>query len=213
MHIISVKQPDYEQEEEMRIEIDKAVNFLSNMMRSKNPTTDQLSTFRTSLSGRFATSFTDHWFPDRPLRGNAYRCVRINNKKMDKLVAAAGVDAGLSETFLLEAFPAELSVWIDPEEVSYRIGEDGSVGVVYSIHEVNDSEESESLDSLDSCSTVSSDEDLESRYSPVPSSMSHRRGTPLHIIDPTTQRPVVFTSTELRSSPQTVNQAYIHMMS
>lgn len=115
----------------MRTEIDHAVNFLSNMIRNKNVDPDQLTKFRESLSERFVASFTNHWFPERPIRGNAYRCVRIVHNRMDKIVAAAGEDAGVSESLLLSAFPAELSVWIDPFEVSYRIGEEGSVGVLY----------------------------------------------------------------------------------
>lgn len=115
----------------MKTEIDHAINFLSNMVRNRNIDPDQLTRFRESLLERLVARFTNHWFPDRPLRGNAYRCIRIVNYRMDSLLAAAGEDAGLAESLLWSAFPAELTVWIDPEEVSYRIGEDGSIGVLY----------------------------------------------------------------------------------
>jgi len=150
----------------MRTEISKAAAFLSSMIRNKNLTTEKLSQFRDALEARFASSFTDHWFPERPLRGNAYRCVRIVNNRMDKLVAAAGADMGLSEEYLRSAFPQELSVWIDPYEVSYRIGEDGSVGMIYSVQDdVNESDSGKgsSDEEMDSCSSQSDS----SRSSPL----------------------------------------------
>jgi hypothetical protein len=33
------------------------------------------------------------------------------------------------------AFPSELTMWIDPKEVSYRIGENGSICVLYEYKE------------------------------------------------------------------------------
>jgi len=125
------------------------------MIRIKNPSSEKLGMFRDALAKKFTASFTDHWFPERPLRGNAYRCVRIVSNRMDRLIAAAGADAGLTEEYLISAFPQELSVWIDPFEVSYRIGEDGSVGIIYSLMDninANDSGKGSSDDELDCCS-------------------------------------------------------------
>jgi protein Tob/BTG len=176
----------------MRVEISSAVQFLSNLMRGqKSLTADQLAAFRQALSSRFTASFTDHWFPDRPLRGNAYRCVRIVNKRMDKLVAAAGADAGLSEAYLLAALPQELSVWIDPDEVSYRIGEDGSVGIIYRAVDELNANESRSDDDLESVTS--------SRSSSSGSTCSSSSPSPVSLPD----------SSVLRVSPQTVNHAYL----
>jgi len=158
----------------MKIEISSAATFLSNMIRNKNPTSDEMSRFRDALEARFTSSFTNHWFPERPLRGNAYRCVRIVNNRMDKLVAVAGADAGLSEQYLRSAFPQELTVWIDPFEVSYRIGEDGSIGMIYSLLDNingNDSGKGSSDDELDSISSDSdSCQSSSSSLSPSPTS-------------------------------------------
>ena len=160
----------------MRTEISNAAVFLSNLIRYKNPNADKLSSFRDSLEARFASSFTNHWFPERPLRGNAYRCIRIVNNRMDKLVAAAGADAGFSDDYLRSAFPQELTVWIDPFEVSYRIGEDGSIGIIYSVSDnvnSNDSGKGSSDDELDSCSSDSdSCQSTSSSLSPSPTSFA-----------------------------------------
>jgi protein Tob/BTG len=50
---------------------------------------------------------------------------------MDPLIASAGREAGISERELLAKLPADLTLWIDPDEVCVRFGEDGSVGVIY----------------------------------------------------------------------------------
>jgi protein Tob/BTG len=184
----------------MRTEITNAVNFLSNMIRIKNPTSDKLEIFREALARRFVASFTDHWFPERPLRGNGYRCVRIVNNRMDRLVAAAGADAGLTEEYLVSAFPQELSVWIDPYEVSYRIGEDGSVGIIYSLTDninENDSGKGSSDDELDCCSLGSETCRQSSSSSPTSSICSLSSSS----------RQDSFSS--FRVSPDTVNHAYL----
>lgn len=50
---------------------------------------------------------------------------------MDPLIGQAAEAAGLSSKFLHQIFPSELTLWIDPLEVSYRIGENGSICVLY----------------------------------------------------------------------------------
>jgi len=171
------------------------------MIRIKNPSSEKLGMFRDALAKKFTASFTDHWFPERPLRGNAYRCVRIVSNRMDRLIAAAGADAGLTEEYLISAFPQELSVWIDPFEVSYRIGEDGSVGIIYSLMDninANDSGKGSSDDELDCCSMGSETSRQSSSSSPTYSlcslSSSSRQDS---------------SSSSFRVSPDTVNHAYL----
>merc|ERR1712073_298268 len=51
------------------------------------------------------------------------------------IIGQAGEGCGLSSTFLHQTFPSELTMWIDPLEVSYRIGENGSICVLYEYNE------------------------------------------------------------------------------
>lgn len=189
----------------MKTEVSNAAFFLSNMIRHKNLSSDKLSLFREALEARFTSSFTDHWFPERPLRGNAYRCVRIVNNRMDKLVAAAGSDVGLSEEYLRSAFPQELTVWIDPFEVSYRIGEDGSIGIIYSLEDSingNDSGKGSSDDELDSCSS-DSDSCLSSSSSLSPSPTS------MFSLPMTSHSQTSNLLSYLRVAPNSFNQSYL----
>ncbi|XP_028304257.1 protein BTG1 [Gouania willdenowi] len=115
----------------MKPEINAAVGFLSRFLRVKGHVNDrQVQTFNQSLQDILAEQYKHHWFPDRPCKGSGYRCIRINHK-MDPLVGQAGQRIGLTIQQLYLLLPSELTLWVDPFEVSYRIGEDGSICVLY----------------------------------------------------------------------------------
>ncbi|KAF6725007.1 Protein BTG1 [Oryzias melastigma] len=115
----------------MKPEINAAVGFLSRFLRVKGHVNDrQVQTFSQSLQDILSEQYKHHWFPDRPCKGSGYRCIRINHK-MDPLVGQAGQRIGLTIQQLYLLLPSELTLWVDPFEVSYRIGEDGSICVLY----------------------------------------------------------------------------------
>jgi len=113
--------------------------------------------------------YKDHWFPEKPCKGSAYRCMRINDRNLDPLILKAGTQCGLTTAQLLQLLPNQLTVWVDPEEVAYRIGEDGSIGVLYAAKgpaaSLSDEDLSEVSSSSSDCSAKSSPS-----QSPVPSS-------------------------------------------
>lgn len=117
----------------MKIEVNSAADFLMSLLRvrQKVPLTEsQLQNFRGSLAEALTQYYQRHWYPELPAKGSGYRCIRINGK-MDPLVEQAGNAAGLNSRILRKMLPQELTMWIDPDEVSYRIGENGSVCVLY----------------------------------------------------------------------------------
>lgn len=115
----------------MRSEVKSASMFLSNLLRLGNCLdSQQLEIFRAQLEENLRRHYQQHWFPDNPCKGSGYRCLRINHK-MDPLILQAGSTCGLEETSLRQLLPNELTLWIDPKEVSYRIGENGSICVLY----------------------------------------------------------------------------------
>ena len=69
--------------------------------------------------------FQGHWYPERPTKGSAYRSIRISKEKVDKVLINAAIDVGLELQEILDTLPNDLTIWIDPGEVSYRIGEKG----------------------------------------------------------------------------------------
>lgn len=122
-------------------EVGSVVNFVSNLVGKNSLTAEKVIGFAESLTAILLLHYRDHWFPDKPNKGSAYRCIRIANREMDPLIVKAGRFVGLSISDLLSLLPSELTLWVDPNEVSYRIGEEGSIGILFSSDCVqNDSE-------------------------------------------------------------------------
>lgn len=115
----------------MKTEISTAVNFVTMLLKKTDVVTeDQLQQFSESLEEFLGEHYQHHWFPQTPCKGSAYRCIRINHK-MDPLIGRAASTIGLGHEQLFQLLPNELTLWVDPYEVSYRIGEDGSICVLY----------------------------------------------------------------------------------
>jgi len=125
----------------MRVEVTSAANFLVRLVRlnkeSAVMTDHQLDMYRAALIETLRMRYREHWFPEKPCKGSGYRCIRINGK-MDPVLVAAGDLVGVPGNFLHSLFPSELTMWIDSREVSYRIGENGSICVLYDEREVEE---------------------------------------------------------------------------
>lgn len=114
------------------MEIESASTFLANLLKLENRSIKiaRIEMFRRTLEELLRHHYQHHWFPEKPCKGSGYRCLRINHK-MDPLIAKAGDVCGFNEEDLRKLLPNELTLWIDPQEVSYRIGENGSICVLY----------------------------------------------------------------------------------
>lgn len=136
-------------------EICAAVSFISKFLCTKGLRNEQLlQTFSQSLQELLVEHYKHHWFPEKPCKGSGYRCIRINHK-MDPLVSRAAQQIGLSSQELFWLLPRELTLWVDPYEVSYRIGEDGSICVLYEASPAGGSSQNstnaQTVDSRSSC--------------------------------------------------------------
>lgn len=112
----------------MKSEVRCAVNFLSNLMVASHLPYQFVEPFRLRLEQLLLQRFKGHWHTDKPLKGSAYRCIRINEKKLDSILVEAAKVTGLSD--IRKFLPHELTLWIDPKDVSYRFGEDGSISSI-----------------------------------------------------------------------------------
>ncbi|XP_060762116.1 protein BTG1-like [Neoarius graeffei] len=114
----------------MKVEVTTAVTFITGLLRGRGPLSEKhLQHFSRSLEEALGEHYEHHWFPDAPFKGSGYRCLRIN-RRMEPLVGKAAYTSGLSMEQVRALLPCELTVWVDPYEVSYRIGENGSIGVL-----------------------------------------------------------------------------------
>jgi protein Tob/BTG len=156
----------------MKLELQSAANFLVHLIRlgRRNPAVgeQQLEKFKAAVVEVLRRRYRDHWFPEKPFKGSGYRCIRINGK-MDPVIAQAAETCGLASNLIHQTFPSELTMWIDPLEVSYRIGENGSICVLYeykpSKKEGSDALQSEAWKPNSSNSTSSSTNTVASNVS------------------------------------------------
>ncbi|NXY79603.1 BTG1 protein, partial [Glareola pratincola] len=115
----------------MWAEISTAAAFVTRLLRAAaGIDEEQLRFFRECLQEALREHYEHHWFPRQPSKGSGYRCIRIGHQ-MDPLIGKAAGTIGLSHERLLQLLPSELTLWVDPFEVSYRIGDDGSICVLY----------------------------------------------------------------------------------
>uniref|UniRef100_G3NXN7 Transducer of ERBB2, 2 n=1 Tax=Gasterosteus aculeatus TaxID=69293 RepID=G3NXN7_GASAC len=113
----------------MHLEVKVALNFIVSYLYNKLPRR-RADLFGEELEKILMSRFQGHWYPEAPLRGSAFRCIHLGAPR-DPVVELAAKRSGLDTEEVRANVPAELSVWIDPYEVSYQIGEKGAVKVLY----------------------------------------------------------------------------------
>ncbi|XP_038639428.1 protein Tob2-like [Scyliorhinus canicula] len=124
----------------MHLEIKVALNFIISYLYNKLPRR-RADLFGEELERLLKQKYEGHWYPEKPLKGSGYRCVHIG-ETVDPIVEQATRRSGLDIEDIRANVPPELSLWIDPFEVSYQIGEKGAVKVLY----MDDNENSAELD-------------------------------------------------------------------
>ncbi|EDO38535.1 predicted protein, partial [Nematostella vectensis] len=101
-------------------EIQVSVNFLMNFLYNKLPRR-RVDLFGEELAMKLTKKFDGHWYPNKPTKGSGYRCILITHY-LDPILAAAARESGLKIDDVKANLPEKLCLWIDPHEVSYRIG-------------------------------------------------------------------------------------------
>uniref|UniRef100_A0A8D0MQ39 Anti-proliferative protein domain-containing protein n=1 Tax=Sus scrofa TaxID=9823 RepID=A0A8D0MQ39_PIG len=135
----------------MQLEIKVALNFIISYLYNKLPRR-RADLFGEELERLLKKKYEGHWYPDKPLKGSGFRCVHIG-EIVDPVVELAAKRSGLAVEDVRANVPEELSVWIDPFEVSYQIGEKGAVKVLY-------------LDDSEGCVAPELDKEIKSSFNP-----------------------------------------------
>ncbi|KAI5942744.1 protein Tob2 [Manis javanica] len=135
----------------MQLEIKVALNFIISYLYNKLPRR-RADLFGEELERLLKKKYEGHWYPDKPLKGSGFRCVHIG-EMADPVVELAAKRSGLAVEDVRANVPEELSVWIDPFEVSYQIGEKGAVKVLY-------------LDDSEGCVAPELDKEIKSSFNP-----------------------------------------------
>ncbi|XP_071968958.1 protein BTG4-like [Engystomops pustulosus] len=107
---------------EMREELLAGVRYmrtLANRFRKLDPV--KVEKFGEHLLEIVSKKFTGHWFPEEPMKDRAYRCIRVIRNDREETILEACVHSGLDYQDL--DLPKEMTMWIDPYEVSCRLHE------------------------------------------------------------------------------------------
>ncbi|GBM92378.1 Protein Tob1 [Araneus ventricosus] len=114
----------------MHVEIQVALNFFISFLYNKLPRR-RVNQFGEELEKTLKQKFVGHWYPEKPFKGSAFRCLKTA-LPLDPVFDIAAQESGMALSDIQENLPEELSIWIDPGEVSYRLGEKGCVKILYS---------------------------------------------------------------------------------
>lgn len=113
----------------MHLEVSVALNFVISYLYNKLPRR-RVNIFGEELEKCLTEKFAGHWYPEKPYRGSAYRCIKTGSP-IDPVFEKASRESGVAIQDILENLPQDLAVWVDPGEVSYRVGEKGAVKILY----------------------------------------------------------------------------------
>ncbi|XP_028292033.1 protein BTG3-like [Gouania willdenowi] len=107
----------------MRNEIAAVVSFLKRLVKLKNKVeVEKMDLFAERLTVALQEKFEGHWVPEKPSKGQAYRCIRVNAfHKYDQELLRACSESGVHYGDL--GLPWEITLWVDPGEVCGRYGE------------------------------------------------------------------------------------------
>ncbi|XP_030292840.1 protein BTG4 [Sparus aurata] len=107
----------------MKEEIAAAVFFLARLVKRYGCLGNEgRERFAAALTSVLFESYKNHWHPNAPTKGQAYRCLRMNRVRLQDPVLQQACERSAVRYEDL-GFPQELTVWVDPGEVSCRYGE------------------------------------------------------------------------------------------
>ncbi|XP_040277708.1 protein BTG3 [Bufo bufo] len=125
----------------MKNEISAVVFFLSRLLKNnKKLHKEEIEMFSEELGRILRNKYIDHWYPETPTKGQAYRCIRVNRcQGVDPDLQKACFSSGLLYEDL--GLPLEMTLWVDPCEVCCRYGEKNPSFVVASFESKEDKTE------------------------------------------------------------------------
>ncbi|XP_076969111.1 protein BTG4 isoform X2 [Tamandua tetradactyla] len=107
----------------MRDEIATTVFFVTRLVKKHDKLSkQQIEAFAEKLMIVLYETYRSHWHSDCPSKGQAFRCIRINNNQnKDPILERACAESNVNFSHL--GLPKEMTIWVDPFEVCCRYGE------------------------------------------------------------------------------------------
>ncbi|KAM9771795.1 protein BTG3-like [Syngnathus typhle] len=153
----------------MEKEITDAVFPLMKTLVSKKVEFQKTELFIQRLSFALQKKFEGHWYPENPSKGEAYRCIRVNQyNRNDPELLRACHESGVE--FCDLRLPLDFTLWINPGEAFCRIGEENppfsvaTVAAMYKEYLAKQLSNTQDNEMFDSCSS-SDGEDILNGFS------------------------------------------------
>lgn len=104
----------------MKNEIAAVVFFFTRLVRKHDKLKKEaVERFAEKLTQILQEKYKNHWYPEKPSKGQAYRCIRVNKfQRVDPDVLKACENSCILYSDL--GLPKELTLWVDPCEVCCR---------------------------------------------------------------------------------------------
>ncbi|XP_038622246.1 protein BTG3 isoform X2 [Tachyglossus aculeatus] len=110
----------------MKNEIAAVVFFFTKLVRKNDKLgKEAVERFAEKLTVILQEKYKNHWYPEKPSKGQAYRCIRVNRfQRVDPDVLKACEHSRILYSDL--DLPRELTLWVDPCEVccSFKSGDE-----------------------------------------------------------------------------------------
>ncbi|XP_061105992.1 protein BTG3 [Conger conger] len=116
----------------MKKEIAAVVFFMKRLIRkTEKLEIEKVEHFVERLAVALQEKYRGHWYPEKPSKGQAFRCIRVNRlQREDPQLFRACQESGVQYRDL--GLPLELTLWVDPGEVCCRYGENNPAFTVAS---------------------------------------------------------------------------------
>ncbi|KAE8592593.1 hypothetical protein XENTR_v10018803 [Xenopus tropicalis] len=107
----------------MKEEIAATVVFLTMLVKKhKQLSKQKIEKFAAKLTTILFAKYKTHWYAENPTKGQAFRCIRINQcQAVDAVLEKACAESNVDFNDL--GLPKEMTIWVDPFEVCCRYGE------------------------------------------------------------------------------------------
>ncbi|KAJ1896415.1 hypothetical protein LPJ66_004001, partial [Kickxella alabastrina] len=114
----------------MQTEIENAANFWLKYVPDTVVPAEKKETLRQALINALASKYSGHWHLDQTNIGSGYRSMS-NWRRLDGSFVQAAEQSGVAVDLLERLLPRDIVLWCDPYNVTYRIGDYGTVYTVY----------------------------------------------------------------------------------
>jgi hypothetical protein len=106
--------------------VDAAIWWWGDFLKKSSLNLDVVKKFEEELRDLVIEKISDHWYPELPAKGQAYRCLSVDKKAhIDPILSKAAASVGIDN--LINYFNKVDSVlmWVDPDVVVVRIAYTG----------------------------------------------------------------------------------------